>query len=161
MKTKSTARKAEGLGTSEKLKAETLKAEIETQSVPQLTGEQRYLESVMGFARGLKCSRDREIARAARDWESTLDFRIRMTMQERKRRATSRGQGSEVRGRNGQRLNALRIVVSASPTSPPAPLPHRMAERVAPGRSGEGARKGVISSPSGVHIRVGVSPNRD
>jgi hypothetical protein len=98
MKEKSTTHKAEELGSaegatprgnSETLKSfrtgtEILKCE---QPVPQLTGEEKFLESVMEFTRGLKCSAERDIANAAREWEAKFDFRIRIEMQRRKRRA--------------------------------------------------------------------------
>ena len=122
MKENNTTHKAEELGKRSEVQ-NCVATRSQSDSVPQLTGEERYLESVMGFARGLKCSRDRDIARAARDWESTFDFRIRMTLQERQRRAKKR---------------ALRLQITAKP-----------------------AKGTPTSSPSGVRIRVGVSPNQD
>lgn len=50
------------------------------------TGEKEFLDTLMQFMRGLKRSQDRAVAKAARDWEGTIAFRIRLTMQSRERR---------------------------------------------------------------------------
>lgn len=133
----------------------------ELKSVPQLTGEERYLQSVMEFARGLKRSRDLEIAKAARDWESTLDFRIRMELQRRSRRAglslaKERRLRKESSDPNAGRLKAETPKWEQGPQGL-----RRPAETEVPGRGGEGTRTRVTSSPSGVHIRLNVSPSRD
>ncbi len=113
MNTKSTTCKAEGLGNRGGLIAETLKAGIQNGSVPQPTGEEKFLESVMEFARGLKCSADGEIARAAREWESKFDFRIRMEKQFRERRAKARSLRLQIAPTSSR--SGVRIRVGVSP----------------------------------------------
>jgi hypothetical protein len=146
MKSDSATRRAVGLGTSEKLKAETLKAEIKTQSVPQPDGEELFLDQLMQFMRSAKRCQVPDVASAAREWERVIDYRIKVTMQERKRRDAARGrraedggQRSEDRGRNGQRPSVVKVVVSTSPQS---------------------GKTNVTSSQSVLHIRLGVSPNQ-
>lgn len=50
------------------------------------TGEQEFLNALMQFMRGLKRSQDRAVAWAAREWEGTIAYRIKLTMQQRERR---------------------------------------------------------------------------
>ena len=87
--------------------------------IPQPEDEQLVIEGMMQCLRSLKHSQRRGVVKAARDWESVIDFRIRLTMQERKSKPPRRA------GR--------------PPTTPVPPT----------------------SSPSGVRIRVSVSPSRD
>jgi hypothetical protein len=60
-------------------------------TIPQgmADGEREFLATLIQFMRGLKRSQDRAVARAAREWEGTIAFRIRLTMQSRKRRTGS------------------------------------------------------------------------
>jgi hypothetical protein len=111
MKEKSTTHKAAGLGKTDqnRLTAQS----IGSASVPQLTGEEKFLESVMEFARGLKCSADGEIARAAREWESKFDFRIRIEKQFRERRAKARSLRLQITPTSSR--SGVRIRVGVSP----------------------------------------------
>jgi len=165
MKENSTTHKAEGLDRAGRENPNT-KSQNPTSQIAErvaATGEEKFLESVMQFTRGLQGSRDPDIANAAREWEPIFNFRIRMTMQERKRRAKAR---------------ELRLQGSVSATSPrpsppsngsrPTTLTHpvdtlsRARERGANGE-GDGAHgvRRPTASPSGVHIQVSVSPNQD
>ncbi len=100
-------------------KAEKLQAGASHPVIPQPEDEQLVLEGMMQCLRSLKHSQRRGVVKVARDWESVIDFRIRLTMQGRKPKPP----------RRAGRLPAT-----------PAP---------------------ATSSPSGVRIRVSVSPSRD
>jgi len=43
-------------------------------------GEREFLQSLMSLTRSAKRSRNAEVARAARQWEGVLAFRIRITL---------------------------------------------------------------------------------
>jgi len=45
------------------------------------SGEKDFLAALMQFMRSAKRSQDREVANAARRWESAIEFRIRLAMQ--------------------------------------------------------------------------------
>lgn len=49
-------------------------------------GEKEFLATLIQFMRGLKRSQDRAVARAAREWEGTIAYRIQLTMQQRTQR---------------------------------------------------------------------------
>jgi hypothetical protein len=87
----STTPKAEGLGkirsTEQKEGSKGLSA---SESVPQTKDEQLVLDGMMQCLRGMKRSESPGVVNAAREWERIINFRIHMTMQERKRRAKAR-----------------------------------------------------------------------
>jgi hypothetical protein len=54
-------------------------------------GETEFLRALIRFVRSAKLSPDREVAHAAKVWESTIEFRVRLTFQERRRRVRRMG----------------------------------------------------------------------
>ncbi len=114
MKDESTIHKAEGLGKPDE------HGPARFGSIPQLEDEQLVLDGMMQCLRSMKHSERPGVVRFAREWERIVNYRIQITMQERKRRAKGR-------------VLRLQLAAGAMPTS----------------------------FPSGVRIRVSVSPNRD
>lgn len=66
---------------------------------PVPAGEQEFLATLMQFMRSAKQCPDRGVARAARRRETALGFRIRMSLQERRRVPVRRGQGGPTKRR--------------------------------------------------------------
>ena len=54
------------------------------------TGEQIFLDSLLEFTRWAKESPVPELAVAARRWEGVIEFRIKLTLQDRERRKRTR-----------------------------------------------------------------------
>ena len=48
--------------------------------------EKAFLTNLIQCMRGLQRSQDRAVAKAAREWEGTIAHRIKLSMQQRKRR---------------------------------------------------------------------------
>lgn len=114
-----TTHKAAGLGN----QSEQNRLTTPFRSVPQLDDETLVLDNMMQSLRGLKrCGRPR-VSQIAREWERIINYRIQMTMRERKRRAKARVLRMQVRA----------ALTASKPTS----------------------------SPSGVRIRLNVSPSQD
>ncbi len=88
----STTQKAAGLGkirsTEQKEGSKGLSAISD--SVPQTGDEQLVLDGMMHCLRGMKRSERPGVVNAAREWERIINYRIQITMQERKRRAKAR-----------------------------------------------------------------------
>lgn len=150
MNNKSTTHKAEGLRSGEKLKAETLKAEIQNGSVPQAADEQLVLDGMMHCLRSMKRSELPGVVNAAREWERIINFRIHMTMQERKRRAIAR---------------VLRLQISVAPSRGDASLPRATISLPIQGGShaspGGDANGKLSASQADGRMKLSVSQARD
>jgi hypothetical protein len=147
MNAESTTHKAEGLRENQKRKAEMLKAEIGSESIPQLDDdEQLVLDTIMRAIRGLRnCGRPR-VADIARQWERIFNYRIQVTMQERQRRA---------------KANLVRMQVAAALNAEGGVRNEKMFGGTPNTAPESGALpKGITSGQSNVHIRLSVSPNR-
>lgn len=122
MKSESTTHKAEGLGkSSEAQNRGHAPADNGSTSVPQLDDEQLVLDGMMQCLRGLKRSGRPKVANSAREWERIFDYRIKVTMQERQRRAKARMLRLQVSampasGGTTSSPSALRIRLSVSPS---------------------------------------------
>ena len=114
MNNKSTTHKAEGLGNGEKRKAETLKAEIRSSSVPQFENEQQFLDGLRTFMQAGRESRAPGVARLARFWERKIMFSILVTQQQLERRKAAKAERETLKL---QVSAQSRPVTTASPSS--------------------------------------------
>ena len=67
------------------------------------TGEEQFLESLLQFTRSAKKSQRLDVALAAKRWEGTIAFRIRLTMQSREVRAARAKNARPTASRSGGR----------------------------------------------------------
>ena len=111
MKENNSAPKAEGRSEDGNQKSETRSPRAEL-VFPIPVGEQDFLATLMQFMRSAKRCQDREVARAARRWETAIEFRIRMTLQERGRTTERSGQ----RFRRDAQTNPRDAGATASPS---------------------------------------------
>ena len=118
MKENNSAPKAEGRSEDGNQKSETRSPGAEL-VFPIPVGEQDFLATLMQFMRSAKRSQDRDVARAARRWETAIEFRIRMTLQERGRAGKKRRHPAALQSGDGA-VTSSRSALHNQPSVSPA-----------------------------------------
>jgi hypothetical protein len=161
MKDKSTTHKAEGLGNSQKLKAEMLKAENRSQPVPPFTNEQQFLAGLRSFMQAGRESRAPGVAHVARFWERKICFSILVTQQRLERSKAAKAKRAALKLQISVGSSTPHPAQQVSESAAPHPACGHLLPRAEKGISPVEAERVAKASPSSSRSQAGVSPRPD